>query len=241
MATFTRSVTLAAVSSVLALALGGCGGGGTSSSAAGAFFLSTPNTVAVVSGNGQGGTVGSALTYPLVVRVTNYDGAGLPNVTVTFAVTSGEGTLASPTATTDSNGYAQTTFTLSRIAGANVVTATVAGATVTPSVTFTEAGTPGAPAFLTVPAGTSANLSGVPGGTVTLSAVVTDADGNPIPRTTVSFAITSGGGSLSSATATASDTGQAQVILTLPPAAGVTTVTATVAGFSEALTFTVTS
>ncbi|NIQ55523.1 MAG: hypothetical protein GWN85_19240, partial [Gemmatimonadetes bacterium] len=51
-----------------------------------------PAAIAIVSGDGQSGAVGSTLA-PLEVRVTNAAGEGIPGVEVTFTVTSGGGQL----------------------------------------------------------------------------------------------------------------------------------------------------
>jgi len=98
-----------------------------------------PNALAIVSGNGQTGTAGSALAQPLVVRVTAADGLGVQNVSVAFAATAGGGSLLPAAPTTDSGGKASLIWTLGPSAGTNTATATVTG--ITP-VTFTATGTP---------------------------------------------------------------------------------------------------
>ncbi|MES2305663.1 MAG: Ig-like domain-containing protein [Gemmatimonadota bacterium] len=95
-------------------------------------------SIAVVSGNTQTGVVGTMVTNPLIVKVTNEDGNPVSGVTVTFASTAG-GTIGTPTSTTNSQGQAQSTFVLGPTAGAQTVTATVAG--VTTPATFTLTGT----------------------------------------------------------------------------------------------------
>jgi hypothetical protein len=60
----------------------------------------------VISGNGQQAAPGSTLPTPLTVRVTDAGGNGKPGVAVTFAVTSGGGSLSSTTATTNASGDA---------------------------------------------------------------------------------------------------------------------------------------
>ncbi len=243
MALSRKRAWLVAACSALALALAGCGKGkGTNPTGAGAAYLAVPTTVDILSGNGQSGQAGTTLPQPLVVRVVNAGNMALPSIPVTFTVTTGAGHVAATSVSTDQNGDAETPFTLSTTAGPNAVTATVAGATVTPSVTFTATGDAGPPATLSVPSGGTTTPSGSAGSMIPLTVVVSDANGNPIPGATVSFTITSGGGSLSAVTVTASDLGQAQVTLTLPGAAGVTTVTASTPNFPpQPLTFTVTT
>jgi flagellar hook protein FlgE len=65
--------------------------------------------VAKVSGDAQTGTVGSTLPQPLVVRVTDAHNNPTPGVAVTFAVTSGGGSVTTASAATDAQGLASTT------------------------------------------------------------------------------------------------------------------------------------
>jgi hypothetical protein len=104
-----------------------------------------PTQVAIVSGNGQGGTVGEALDDPYVVRVTDADGDPMAGVTVSWTVTSGGGSLSSGSSATNSSGQASTTHTLGGSTGSQSVRATVAGLS---PVTFTATAEAGAPAQL---------------------------------------------------------------------------------------------
>ena len=60
--------------------------------------------LALVSGSGQAGTVGTPLALPLRVRVTAADLLGVRFIPVTFTVTSGGGSVSSTTVVTDSGG-----------------------------------------------------------------------------------------------------------------------------------------
>src|SRR5581483_9538374 len=71
----------------------------------------TGTGIQIVSGNSQTAVISTAFASPLVVKVVNAQGAGVPGVQVTFAVTSGSATLGSATATTDSSGQASTAVT----------------------------------------------------------------------------------------------------------------------------------
>jgi hypothetical protein len=89
-----------------------------------------------VSGNGQAGTAGRALTAPFVVSATDANGNGVAGASVTFVITGGGGALSIVQATTDAQGRASTILTLGPAAGINTVTAgcaSVAGS----SLTFT--------------------------------------------------------------------------------------------------------
>jgi hypothetical protein len=86
-----------------------------------------PSEIAIVSGDGQDGTVGSALPEPYVVRVTDAEGTPLPGVTVIWAVTSGGGSVSPGSGTTTAGGEASTVHTLGSGTGSQTVRATVDG------------------------------------------------------------------------------------------------------------------
>lgn len=97
----------------------------------------TPSAIAAVSGSGQTGAVGSTLTSPVVFEVTSASDAPVSGVTVSFAVTSGSGTVSPTSAVTDANGAASTQLTLGSAAGTVEVTATIQGGTLTARATAT--------------------------------------------------------------------------------------------------------
>lgn len=84
-------------------------------------------TLSKVSGDAQSGTAGSALAQPLVVKVTDQNGAALAGVVVSWSITAGGGVVDPASSTTDAGGEARTTLRLGSAAGANAVTASVAG------------------------------------------------------------------------------------------------------------------
>ena len=98
------------------------------------FTANTTSTITKVSGDNQGGTVGTQLSNPLVVQVNDSSGNPQAGITVTFAVTSGGGTVSPGSMTTGSNGQASTILTLGTTPGINTVSATVSGVG---SVSFT--------------------------------------------------------------------------------------------------------
>ena len=71
-------------------------------------------TLALVSGNGQIGTAGTALVNPIIVKVTDQDGTAMANVSVVFAVTAGGGSLGAATVATNSQGQAAASIPLHR-------------------------------------------------------------------------------------------------------------------------------
>ena len=90
--------------------------------------VGSPASIRVVSGCPTGASAGAGLdlTDPVVVEVQDSRGNPVPNVTVTFAASTGGGDVDPATATTNSQGRAQTVFTLGT-AGANTLTASVSG------------------------------------------------------------------------------------------------------------------
>ena len=158
-----------------------------------------PSQVERVSGHEQTGTVGAALTEPIVVRVIGRTGRAIPNTPVTWAVTAGGGSLSAISATTNEDGLASSRWTLGTAAGTsgNGVTATVGRLT---AVQFTATGTAGAP--VQVIAASEANQT-VPAGTTvpsTPAVRVADVHGNGVGGVEVTWTVTSGDGSLSAAT-----------------------------------------
>jgi hypothetical protein len=93
-----------------------------------------PTTLALLSGDAQVGTVGSNLPAPLRVRVTDANGNGVENVSVTWTA-GGGGSVSSTTTGTDASGMAQVNRTLGATPGTYTTTAEVAGLAGSP-VTF---------------------------------------------------------------------------------------------------------
>lgn len=78
----------------------------------------------VETGNNQAGSVGATLALPLLVRVTDQYGNFRIGEPVTWAVTSGGGSLGASTTTTDWLGLTSNTWTLGPTVGTQTVTAT---------------------------------------------------------------------------------------------------------------------
>jgi surface protein len=110
-----------------------------------------PAVVAVVAGDAQTATVGSAVAIPPSVLVRDANAQPLPGVSVSFAVTAGGGSITPATPmTTDENGIAALgTWTLGTLAGANHVRATITGSTGSIGATVAATGTPGPASPLT--------------------------------------------------------------------------------------------
>jgi len=193
----------------------------------------------IVSGNNQTGALGTALPSPLAVRVLAADNLPVAGVPITFAVVTGGGSVAPLTAATDSLGVARTTATLGPAAGANSFRASAAGIA---AVTFaaTASSAPGVPVVVTIVAGNGQSAAAGTAVSIAPRVRVLDGLGTRVGGVSVTFAVASGGGSVTGAATVTDTAGFAQVgSWTLGATAGSNTLTATVAGLSPA-TFTAT-
>ena len=218
--TGSRRASLSLAALAVPLLLHACGGGTEPKATA---------ELVKVSGDGQGTLAGQALAQALVVQVNAVGGGTMSGDSVTFAVASGGGSLGTPSVVTNGGGQAQTTWTLGGTVGSQTVTATVRGAI---PATFTATAQPASgPANVVVLSGN--NQPGLVGYGVNWrpAVVVTDVNNAPVANATVTFAVATGGGSVTGGTATTNAAGVAQVgKWTLGGSAGVNTLTATVAG-----------
>ena len=80
-----------------------------------------------ISGDNQKGSSFALLPQPFVVEAQDANGSTLAGVSVTFAVTSGGGTLSTTITRTDENGRAQSTLTLGPNLGTNTAEVSAAG------------------------------------------------------------------------------------------------------------------
>jgi hypothetical protein len=106
------------------------------------FTVTSSQTVTALVGNNQTGLVGFALNVRPGVRLTAPGNTPVPNVSVTFAVASGGGSVTTATVNTNASGVAQVgSWILGGSPGANTLTATVAGGGIVGNpVTFTATG-----------------------------------------------------------------------------------------------------
>ena len=139
------------------------------------FESRTPTTLTKTSGDAQQSTVDAVLAQPFVVEVRDQYSRAFAEVPVTFAITEGSGKLSTQTATTDTNGNAQTRLTLGRTPGTTTVRVTAPN--IAKPVTFTAT----AISFRTSVAFQDANLRAKitetlgkpPGGTLTVTDLLT--------------------------------------------------------------------
>jgi hypothetical protein len=148
---------------------------------------------------------------------------------VNFQVTAGGGSLTATSAITNAQGDASTSLTLGPNAGDNAVSASITGS----SVTFHANGTTPTQQTLRIAIVSGNNQSG-PAGSLLPSALkvqVKDQNtGLPVAGVTVTFAVQTGGGSVSPLTVITNGEGWASTRLTLGPTPGQNTVKASVPG-----------
>ena len=207
-----------------------------------ALTAGAATTIAASAGDAQSAIAGSAVAIDPAVLVTDQSGNPVSGVSVTFAAATGGGSVTGGAATTDASGIATVgSWTLGTTVGANTLTATSGSLTGSP-VTFTATGTVGPAALITASAGDA--QSAIAGSAVAIApaVLVTDANGNPVSGVSVTFAVATGGGSLTGGAATTNASGIATVgSWTLGTVAGGNTLTATSSGLGGSpVTFTAT-
>ena len=197
----------------------------------------TPTRLSIISGDNQEGLTGEALTNPFVTEVRDQHGDPMEGVTVTFAVTAGNGSLSATTETTDQDGQAKTTLTLGTEPGTVTVEANVEG--ISQTVVFNAEATlpPPIPTSLSIISGD--NQKGFIGEPLATPFIVQVQDqyGNPMEGVTVIFAVTAGDSALSATVVTTNANGEARNTLILGTEPGTNTVQASVEGIAQTATF----
>jgi hypothetical protein len=190
-------------------------------------------------GDGQTGVVDEPLAVAPSVRVEDAFGNAVSGEQVTFAVTSGGGSITNPVVTSDSVGVARVgSWTLGTVAGENTLTASLAGAT---SIVITATGGAGGADALELAAGDGQTATAGSDVTVPPAVRVRDAFGNLVEGASVSFSPIDGGGSVTGSPAASGADGVAEVgSWKLGPIAGPNELVATAAGVADTIRFTAT-
>jgi adhesin/invasin len=174
---------------------------------------------------------GSAVTVSAQLADSYGNLVTTPGVSVTWSKTGAGGSFGANPTSTDANGIAQVSFTTGTVSGTTyAVTAASPGASGTsPTLTTVT----GAAAVIVISAGTAQTATVGTAVATAPSVLVTDAHSNPVTGVSVSFAVASGGGSITGATATTNASGIAAVgSWTLGTTAGTNTLTASSAGLA---------
>jgi len=190
------------------------------------------SSLVVISGSGQTGAVASTLAQPLIVRLVDEQSAPRVGVTVLFTATGNNGTLTPTSATTNANGEASASWRLGTVAGTQTVSASSTGAS---PVSFSAMATAGTASQLTIVSGNSQVANASQPLPLPLVVKVADAWDNAVAGTTVTFAVTSGGGSITPTTATTDAAGRSSATWTLGATMGAQGATASVSGIGNAV------
>jgi plastocyanin len=179
----------------------------------------TPAVVTVVSGDNQSAFAGQPLASPLVVRVANAGNRALQDITVSWSVSPGGGTLGAGTSVTNAQGQASNTYTVGASPGANQVQAAVQGNAAV-NTQFSASALDATPAVMSVVGGN--NQSATVGATLANALVVrvANAANQALPNVLVSWTVVQGGGTLGAATSTTNAQGQAANSYTVGTVAG---------------------
>ena len=213
----------------LTLALAACGGEGLTLPPDG-----EPANIEVMSGNGQSGRVGATLAESLVVKVTDTRDRPVAGANVVIDFTAGGAGASPATVSTDADGRAASRLVLGTIPGpVNGTVGVPVDAGITPvQAAITATALADNANGITLISGD--DQSGAVGTTLAapLVVAVTDAFGNPIAGSTITWSVGDGGGNVSSATTVTGANGQASVTRTLGSVAGEWTTLATATGLA---------
>jgi adhesin/invasin len=182
----------------------GCGGENLVLPTDEAPVAGAPAHLEMESGHDQIGRAGSPLPKPLVVRLVDQSGTGIPNQPVTWVVNTGGGTATPEADTTDEEGFASATWTLGS-PGPNSLSAIVPGVGF---VTFTATANNGGGneggggGTGTVPSASASTVSADPAsiqvgtGVSIIRVTVRDAAGAPVPGVSVTLSATGNGNTI---------------------------------------------
>ena len=206
----------------------------------GRVFIGTQNSLVVygllpellvAGGNGQTGGVSKPLPIALKVRSMDpYSSNPYSGVMVTFSDGNRGGAFSPPTAVTDANGYATTSYTLPGVVGTYTITASAGGS---PAM-FTETAVSGTMTAVVIKSGYNQSAHLLTPFPAPVVAKARDANGNGIPGIAVTFT-SNGGGTFSANPVTTDSAGLASVNYTTGTKGGNIQILATVSGFKSAV------
>lgn len=193
-----------------------------------------PAGLRLVSGVGQQGKVGAALSKPIIVRVIDSLGNAVGGASVTVVPV--DGSVSDTVMLADSTGTVRIQWTLGREARAQTVA--VRSKDVASPIQFTAMARPQAPANIAFVAPPSRGVVGeVLRGQVSVR--VTDAYGNPVPDARVTFRVAAG--RVAPSVAVTDKSGAAATRWTLGPGPGEQALSASVRGTEAKATLTLTA
>ena len=195
-----------------------------------------PAVLLNLSGKAQTAAVGTRFLAPLVVKVRDSYGNGVPKVSVTFSDGAAGGKFSANPVITNSMGQASVLYTAGTKSGSVRIQASVANL---PSVFFAESVTAGPAAAIGVVSGSGQSAPVSSTLPQPLVAQVRDSYGNPVSGASVQFSDGGKGGMFAASPLLTDATGKTAASYTTPPTTGAVTIQATVAGVSGAAVFSV--
>ncbi len=185
-----------------------------------------PGQIQLISGNNQTGTIGAALSSPLLVALTDTAGNPAANKPVIFTVTQNNGMLtagggaaaASVMATTNAQGQATAAWTLGMRSGAGSDGVQAYSVGFTGTAVFTATANQGTPGLIVIDSGNNQIAAVNQPLPKPLISVVVDAGHNRLAGIPVTFTVQQGGGSFAgqaNTTVTTDSDGRAEATLTL--------------------------
>ncbi len=187
--------------------------------------VATAGRLTIVQGHLQVAAVGTLLPTSIVLRVLSTNGTPVGKIPISFSVVAGGGSVEPATVISDENGEGKAKWTLGPTGVNQSLSASAPG--VDP-ITVSATGVP--PSDLIVAQGNNQSAKVSTALPVQIVVRVTGGSGVPIPNTTISMAITGGGGSVSPQSAMTNALGEVSVRWTLGPSMGVQTATVTAGG-----------
>ena len=193
---------------------------------------SAPAIIVIASGNNQSGPVTSSLNSPLKVKVKDAAGNAVAGVSVTFSDGGAGGSVSPPTVTTDSGGFASTTYTTGTKAGSVSITASVNGLA---PATFKATVLAGPPASMAIYAGNNQTVKAGKSTSKQLQVLIEDQYTNVVKGAPVTYSDGGVGGSFSPNPATTTSKGIAGSRYTASTNIGTVAVTASSSGLTSVL------
>ncbi len=195
----------------------------------------TGQSLSIASGNNQNGSSGQSIQFPLVATVTDGCGGPVTGAQVSWKVTQGSATLSNTVGTSGSNGHVSTNLTFGPAPGPVQVTATLGTAGV---VTFTLTNNV-VISSMNIVSGNNQTTTINTAFPLPLTVQIKDSNNNNVSGATVTFAVTSGNGTVNPATATTDSQGRASTTATAAQSAGILVVTASYSTVSAPFSLTV--
>lgn len=198
-----------------------------------------PVSMSITSGNNQTAPANTPLTAPMVVKVVDAHGFGVPGVTVNFADNGAGGAFVATSVITGSIGTATAQYTTGLKAEKVTITVSTAG---TKNISLHVTCVAGPAANIAIASGNNQSARAGTQLPLALTVLVTDQYANLVSGNSVTFSDGGAGGTFSSPNpAVTGANGTAALFYTLPPSPGAVTVNATATGVSTPAVFTATS